>query len=470
MPKDQSTKAQVWPEEAQRRGNLVLRTLPILLIPLLTAVVSGLVLRFSLNTPPLPERPHDLPFAPLIPIVVVAVFLSSLIILVRLGRPTISALALIGGWTLITTMASLTNGITTFWPALLIIPICTAGLLLDGVASVSLAAVATILVASIGWLQRQQLMVPRFPNPFALTDQPIVAAAYWTGIFWTVAALTFLLAGALQRALQHSRAQADQLRALSAGLEERVQIQTAALLDQSRETATMEERARLARDIHDTIAQGLTGIVVQLGAAQRAMGAAPEEAAEHMELAQRMARESLAEARRSVWNLRSPALERGDLADALRGLAARPFHLGITGYFEQQGEPWLLPPRTDSALLRVAQEALANVAKHAGASEVRITLEYNSQDVRLHIRDNGRGFGDDVLAQGVVSSGPWGGFGLLGMRERLNALGGTLELTSTDGAHIVAIVPRKTFSANNESLAQQPLAELAASYPIGSKR
>ncbi len=175
-----------------------------------------------------------------------------------------------------------------------------------------------------------------------------------------------------------------------------------------------------------------------------------------MELAQRMARESLAEARRSVWNLRSPALERGDLADALRGLAARPFQPGITGRFEQRGDPWLLPPRTDSALLRVAQEALANVAKHAGATEVTIMLEYGLEDVRLHIRDNGRGFGDVVLAQGVVPAGPWGGFGLLGMRERLNALGGTLELTSSGGAHIIAMVPRQPLSADDEPAALQP--------------
>src|SRR5262249_22712105 len=147
---------------------------------------------------------------------------------------------------------------------------------------------------------------------------------YWVGLFWTVAVLASLLAGSLQRALHQSRGQARALSELSAELEDRVAAQTAELLAQEREAATMEERARLARDIHDALAQNLTGILVQLGAAQRALAVAPTQVSEHLDLAQRMARESLAEARRSVWNLRAPVLERGDLGDALRGLVTRP--------------------------------------------------------------------------------------------------------------------------------------------------
>jgi signal transduction histidine kinase len=232
------------------------------------------------------------------------------------------------------------------------------------------------------------------------------------------------------------------LQQLSSQLEARVETQTAQLLDQEREAATLEERARLAREIHDTLAQGLTGIVVQLGAAQRALAAESAAADQHIDLAQQMARESLAEARRSVWNLRAPALERGDLGDALRGLSSRPIRPETTASFEQRGDPWPLPPPIESALLRVGQEALVNVAKHAGATQVRLTLEYTPDVVRLSISDDGVGF--EELPAGVAAPGPWGGFGLLGMRERITALGGTLDLSSDGGAQVVAVVPRES--------------------------
>ena len=177
-------------------------------------------------------------------------------------------------------------------------------------------------------------------------------------------------------------------------------------------------------------------------AAQRALAAESAAADQHIDLAQQMARESLAEARRSVWNLRAPALERGDLSDALRGLASRPIRPETTAIFEQSGDPWPLPPPVESALLRVGQEALVNVAKHAGATHVRLMLEYTPDAVRLSISDDGVGF--DELPADVAAPGPWGGCGLLGMRERLVALGGTLELTSDGGAQVVAVVPRES--------------------------
>ena len=145
----------------------------------------------------------------------------------------------------------------------------------------------------------------------------------------------------------------------------------------------LEERTRLARDIHDTLAQGLTGIVVQLGAAQRALTVAPDESREHLALAQRMARESLAEARRSVWNLRAPALDRGDLADALRSVAVRPLGSDVAVTFKLTGEPWPLTTAIESTLLRVAQEALANVARHSQATEARLGLVYMADSVEL---------------------------------------------------------------------------------------
>jgi signal transduction histidine kinase len=434
------------PDETARRGALVLRTLPILLIPLLVTAITFALLRFSLGAQfePRAEREGP-PGGPLIPIVVLVVFFSALIILVRLGRPTISALIVIAVWTLVTTAGAIQSGVDSYFPALLIIPICVAGLLIDGVASVSLAALGALLVISLAWLERHGLTRAReVPPPFIVENQAYLAAGFWIAIFATVAALTWLLAGSLQRALQQSRAQAQALQELSSQLEARVEEQTERLLDQEREAATLEERARLAREIHDTLAQGLTGIVVQLGAAQRALAAKAEAADQHIDLAQQMARESLAEARRSVWNLRAPALERGDLSDALRGLASRPITSQTSASFEQHGEPWPLPPGVESALLRVGQEALVNVGKHAGATHAQVTLEYTPDVVRLSIGDDGVGFADLLSAPDGAAPGPWGGFGLLGMRERLAALGGSLELFNSGGAHVVAVVPRES--------------------------
>ena len=221
-----------------------------------------------------------------------------------------------------------------------------------------------------------------------------------------------------------------------------VAIANAQLLARTRETAMLEERTRLARDIHDTLAQGLTGIVVQLGAAQRALAVAPDESREHLALAQRMARESLAEARRSVWNLRAPALDRGDLADALRSVAVRPLGSDVAVTFKLTGEPWPLTTAIESTLLRVAQEALANVARHSQATEARLGLVYMADSVELSVSDNGVGFDPQAAAEDGITPGPWGGFGLIGMRERVAVLGGSLAVTSHDGVQVTATIPR----------------------------
>jgi signal transduction histidine kinase len=429
-------------DETQRRGALVLQTLPILLIPVFVAVVTFVLLRLTIGDQYEPRGdPSGPPGGPLIPIVVLVVFFSALIILVRLGRPTISALLLIGAWTLVMALGALRSGVTSFFPALLIIPICAAGLLIDWVACVSLAGLATLLVGSLAWLETRGLLHQPSPPAIVADTLPYLAVAFWVAIFATVAALTSLLAGGLQRALRQSRAQAQALQELSDQLEARVEAQTAQILEQERQAATLAERTRLAREIHDTLAQGLTGIVVQLGAAQRAQAAASDATDQHIELAQRMAREALAEARRSVWNLRAPALERGSLVDALRGIVARPLRPDQTATFEQRGAPWPLPQEVEAALLRMAQEALANVAKHAEATRVEVLLEYTPDSVRLSIADNGVGFREPALSDGALPS-PTGGFGLLGIRERIGALGGTLELRNGDGAQVVVTVPR----------------------------
>lgn len=429
-------------DETRRRGQAFLRALPIMLIPLFVGVGMGIFLRFALPgfTPPNGDGSRG---TPLLPLLVVAVFFIALIALVRFGKPNLSSVIFIGVWTLLTTLFGLVSGINGIWAALLIVPICAAGLLLDGAASISLAALATILIIALAILESQGLVASRIEIPIALQPfAPLLTATFWGGIFWTIAALTYLLASNLQSALRTSRAQAAQLQDFSSQLEARVQEQTDKLVEKSNETAVMQERARVARDIHDTLAQGLTGIVVQLGAAERALQVAPQDAPAHIQLAQEMAREALAEARRSIWNLRAANLSHGELRDALAGLAQRASTGTLRVSFETQGDAWDLRAEVDSALLRVAQEALVNVSKHANATRVDVTLAYLPAEVRLVIHDNGIGLTGDVLNDDERIREPSRGFGLMGMRERIEQWGGELVLTNDDGAQVLAMIPR----------------------------
>jgi signal transduction histidine kinase len=427
--------------ETQRRGAMFLRALPIFLIPLFATFAAGMVILFLSggNVPPDATRDRN----PWIPLVVGAVFLIALVVLVRLGKPNWSGVLLIGVWTLLTTLFGIMNGVSSLWAALLIVPICAAGLLIDGFASITLAALASLLIVALGILEWYGVLSPEGGMPRAFVSYlPIISIAFWVGIFWTIAALTYLLASNMQSALKASRAQAAQLRELSDSLEARVEKQTSELLAQSREAAVMEERARVARDIHDTLAQGLTGIVVQLGAAERALHVAPNDAREHITLAQDMAREALAEARRSIWNLRAGNLERGELRDALAGLAARASNEKMRVTFDMRGDVWALHADVESALLRVAQEALVNANKHANATQADVLLEYQPDAIRLLIHDNGIGLDDDALKDAERLKNPHSGFGLMGMRERIAQWGGTLKLTNDDGAKVEATIPR----------------------------
>ncbi len=165
----------------------------------------------------------------------------------------------------------------------------------------------------------------------------------------------------------------------------------AQLLIQAREAGAGDERQRMAREIHDTIAQGLTGIVTQLEAAQQTGNDAERE--RRIDNAKRLARDSLAEARRSVQALRPQALEDSRLPEALADEVARwSATSGVAGEMETTGQARLLHPEVEVTLLRVAQEALANVAKHAGASRAGVTLSYMEDVVSLDVRDDGAGF------------------------------------------------------------------------------
>lgn len=436
-------------EERQRRGDLVQRAWPILLIPPLIALTTVFSVRL-LGGGSVGERPAFAPAAPIMGVTLLG-FLGAVIILARLGRPTISALLLIGCWTFLTSVTWLSFGVTSFFPALLVLPICAAGLLIDRIATVSLAVIAITLVALVAWLEANGILPLRGaqgdPVVAAMGSYgQVIAASFWAGLFIAVAWLTALLAGGLQQALAQSRAQAAHLQGLSEQLEQRVAEQTEQLLEQERAAATLEERTRLAREIHDTLAQGLSGIAVQIGAAERALRVAPEGASQHLELAGTMTREALAEARRSVWNLRAHALARGDLADALQRVAELTTWQGLPVTFTCTGTAAALEPAVESTLLRVAQEALANALKHSGATAAELVLTFRPEAVQLVVRDNGQGFQAEELER-RFAPGPWGGFGLLGMGERVAALGGQLTLENRDGAVVQAEVPLERASS-----------------------
>jgi len=224
---------------------------------------------------------------------------------------------------------------------------------------------------------------------------------------------------------------------LEAALAENAALQEQ-LVVQAREAGVLEERQRLAREIHDTLAQGLIGIITQLGAAAQAK--ADEDARErHLEHALRLARESLSEARRSVHALRPGPLVGARLPEALQETARQwsAAH-GVKAELVVTGEPVDLQPEVETALLRTAQEALANVAKHAGASRAGLTLSYMRDMVVLDIRDDGGGFDPSALR----TNGDHG-FGLASMRQRMSQVSGSLEIETEvgSGTAISARVP-----------------------------
>jgi signal transduction histidine kinase len=213
-----------------------------------------------------------------------------------------------------------------------------------------------------------------------------------------------------------------------------------AIARQSERRREMIAELERAREIHDTLAQGLTGVVTQLEAAEAAFQDRPEAARGHLDTARRMARESLGEARRSVHALRPGPLEKGRLVDAIAAVARDWTRTsGVPAVVTSVGEARPLPSETEVTLLRVAQEALANAGRHAGASAVALTLAFGDGQVSLDVTDDGRGFDPAVRRSGNGS----GGFGLTAMRERVAALRGSLDVESGpgQGTTVVATIP-----------------------------
>ena len=210
-----------------------------------------------------------------------------------------------------------------------------------------------------------------------------------------------------------------------------IAIRNARLFAESQEMAVLGERNRMAREMHDTLAQGFTGIVLQLEAAEQAYEEGDSEVALHLESAKALARYCLQEARRSVWNLLPQALEQHSLESALRTEVRRFGGEGReAASFASDGECAELPPHVQSALFRICQESLTNIRKHARARNVQVELACAPGLVSLSISDDGVGI-DPASAERSRSEG--GGFGLLGMEQRAVQLGGTFSIESQPG-------------------------------------
>ena len=216
----------------------------------------------------------------------------------------------------------------------------------------------------------------------------------------------------------------------------------AQLLAQARETGARDERQRLAREIHDTLAQGLAGIITQLQSAQSSRcSQIAQPADQNIERALELARSSLAEARRSLHELSPRVLGQPRLPDALTELTERwAQDAAVSAQVDITGEQIPLSPAIEVALFRVVQEALTNVAKHAGASRVGVTLSYTGPEVLVDVRDDGRGFSGRVGDPGKSGrpgrpgkSGRDGGFGLTSMRQRIRGVGGHVEVDGAPG-------------------------------------
>ncbi|MER6999349.1 sensor histidine kinase [Streptomyces sp. NPDC000410] len=312
--------------------------------------------------------------------------------------------------------------------------------------------------AVIGYFDAVHLLPPRRARAGLLVTAVTLAGSQSGGLppesatVWILFAVVFAVHAALvvifgnlgEKEAEEARAKAATMAELERtnvrleqALAENAGLHTQLLL-QAREAGVADERRRLAAEIHDTIAQGLTGIITQLQVVTAAED--PAVARAHLERAQALARQSLGEARRSVHDLGPGALEHDALQEALEKTVAEwSLRTGVRAEFTATGTVEPLHDEIEATLLRIAQEALANAARHARATRVGVTLSYMDDEVTLDVRDDGHGF--DPLT--LPPRGESGGFGLGGMRARAERLAGNVDIESEpgNGTAISARVP-----------------------------
>ncbi|ACB76208.1 sensor histidine kinase [Opitutus terrae] len=192
--------------------------------------------------------------------------------------------------------------------------------------------------------------------------------------------------------------------------------------------AILNERNRVAREIHDTLSQGLGAISVQLELARTHAGEMSAPVRDHLGLAHKLARAALADARDSIWNMRSQVLERCDLGEALNEILTQTTEgTRVQPGMQVEGLSRRLPPVVENNLLRIGQEAITNASKHAHPTRIDVRLAFDGRTVRLTVEDDGVGFVNGTQPKGSRS------FGLVGMKERAQLLGGTVQITSAPG-------------------------------------
>jgi signal transduction histidine kinase len=308
-----------------------------------------------------------------------------------------------------------------FWAGMLLTALCPMAYLTLRMALGHVAVVVLSLLPTVAELHRSGDLVGTVTGTLP----------------WSVATIVFsmFVSVAISRAEFRSARRADLVSELQATREEVARL--------AREAGAEAERRRLAGDIHDTVAQGLTSIAMLVEAADRTLATEPELARAHLSTAASAVRENLQEARALVGALGPASLSGSTLVDALRRLClgvgavvTTPGNPGadLSILFDLRGAVRSLPTEVEVALLRLAQESLTNVRKHAQASKVWITLDLRTDTVVLEVRDNGRGF--DVAA-------PAAGYGLAGMRDRIARVRGELSIHSgaDQGTIVRAEVP-----------------------------
>ncbi len=252
----------------------------------------------------------------------------------------------------------------------------------------------------------------------SLLGWPLLSGAF--GLGWAV-----LLALWMRSVMQESQKRQRLIEELEAARQSLAQAE--------RQAGVLQERQRLAREIHDTLAQDFTSIVLHLEAADAALPVGAEPVRTHVGRARETARAGLAEARRLVLALRPEPLEDASLPEALRRVTAHwAAETGMSADLAVTGEPAALHPEAEVTLLRAVQEALTNVRKHARAHQVNVTLSYMGDQVTLDIHDDGVGF-DPAAARDGIACPAVPGIGLAAMAERAAQLGGAVTVESAPG-------------------------------------
>ncbi|HWL16339.1 MAG TPA: sensor histidine kinase [Opitutus sp.] len=264
------------------------------------------------------------------------------------------------------------------------------------------------------WEPRSFQLLLRSPADLTVLQPP----PWWTSerIVWVLTGFLAVALGAVAAVMSASR------RRLKEQEHRRAMAETEF-------TAILSERNRVAREIHDTLSQSLGAISVQLELARVHANDISPPARHHLGSALKLTRAALAEARDSIWNMRSQVLEKSDLGQALDGILKQTTEdTGVTPVMRIEGTNRRLPPVVENNLLRIGQEAITNASRHAQPSRIEVTLVFDRRTIRLTVADDGAGFSVNAQPNGHRRS-----FGLVGMRERAELLGGSMEIASAPG-------------------------------------